>query len=154
MREILFRGKRRCNGEWVYGNLVVDKNYNPHIVPKDYFYEDGHHLQYCDDTDRPVFIDAETIGQFTGLTDKNGTKIFEGDIVQFGDNTKCEVKWGEYSHSKCDEYECEHYGWYVAHKRRNYVENTGYDLWDVASYITVIGNVHDNPELIGGADNG
>lgn len=131
MREILFRGKRLYNGEWVYGNLVVTKNDKPHIVSKDYFYEDGHHLQYCDDTDRPVFIDTATVGQFTGLTDKNGTKIFEGDIVE---NNEC---LGVVEYSEED-------AMYTV-----MFNETLYDFgWIGAKMCEVIGNIHDNPELL------
>ena len=114
MRDILFRGKRIDNGEWVYGNLIR----------------------------RNVCVEEwelipETVGQYTGLDDKYGGKIFEGDVMH----------WDS------------HWGWYVGYEngafrriplndiqrinwRHHTLQQEGLDTWEI------IGNIYDNPELM------
>ena len=138
-REMLFRGKRLDDGEWVYGYLSKWptrgwKNLSTIIVP-----EDGLH----DGMAEQVEVDLNTIGQYVGLTDKNGQKVFEGDILAFySDYHEKEivdgvVKYGEFNCTCCDGV----YGWYI----------DGGDirkLGDTNTRLYVVGNIHDNPELL------
>ena len=122
MREILFRGKRADNGEWVYGSLITERNmFDGNLMTM--------HIQDIEEPYDDNLIDDETVGQFTGLTDKNGVKVFEGDIVRIFDGEYCSVVI-KYSNEQ---------GSFT-------VDDTSLHYW--VSDIEVIGNVHDNPELL------
>lgn len=130
MREILFRGKREDNGEWVYGFYVrlLDVAGSVHrlYVPADN--PDEHNAVFD--------IVPETVGQFTGLTDKNGNRIFEGDIVEtFSEDG--------YSLVGYDNIETE-----FGLKFYSYNSYSGLGRDYMSREIEIIGNIHDNPELL------
>ena len=116
MREILFRGKMIYGGEQQYGNLKVSLKGIAIITPDETVL--GKYGQ----------VDPETVGQYTGIDDKNGTKIFEGDIVILPDIYRNELAVIKY----CDS----------AFKAFN--ENFAYQIWGVE----VIGNIYDNPDML------
>ena len=138
MRENLFRGKRH-NGDWVFGNLFIpDKKEAP--------------TEICIGTNviRITYdVIPETVGQYTGLTDKNGKKIFEGDIVKDSSGKVGIVTFGNGtfdSGSYC------YYGWHIKDKDGLIDHNELY-LYDEYEWYEVVGNIHDNPELLkGGAE--
>ena len=119
MREILFRGKLKVDngehkkGDWVFGDLVRIK--------------DG------EKTSTMIYgfgeVDPSTVGQYTGLTDKNGKKIFEGDILKFGDFVYS-IEWKE-----------DRLGYGYAERADRMLEQDG-------GHCTIIGNIHENPELL------
>lgn len=137
MREILFRGKRTDNGKWECGDLLSPNEFNaiPHIVYIDYLNEYGE----IGEISTPVI--PETVGQYTGLTDKNGVKIFEGDIVH------CVSKLD--SADMVVIFECGQFRMVISEKYHEYQTNTGY--YDINCFEKeVIGNIHDSPELLEG----
>lgn len=137
MREILFRGKREDTNEWVYEYLSKSRN----VMGK---------LQICIDYEEngvmcSSLVFCDTVGQYTGLTDKNGKKIFEGDIAQFkrfedsyvgkivfNQNTAGFEFWWNITVGA--------YGEKATHKAN----------LSVCDEIEIIGNIYDNPELLEG----
>lgn len=124
MREILFRGKRVDNGEWVQGYPC---RYGWTGKEKDYIIPDYASALYTAE------IDPETVGQYTGLTDVNGNKIFEGDIVSSGTINPYTISFNQtlccFYLKRCD------------------LECGGFFTAGDAKCIEVIGNIYDNPEL-------
>ena len=157
MREILFRGKSADDGRWVEGSLIITT-----IEPADGAPYKHYHIEA---TTIGVFpnefmsgvtetVNPETVGQFTGLTDKNGKKIFEGDIIRSNNGKQScvsVVKFGEYFpqmfYKMLD--------MYIPGKRK--LQANGFFAVSVdkkeemilfqSPCVTVIGNIHDNPEL-------
>ena len=124
MREILFRGKKIDNDEWTYGF------YFEHSIDgqKDSYIK----YQTFDEGFVTNEVVADTVGQYTGLTDKNGKKIFEGDILLKGFE-KVLVKWNA---NQC------RWGIYS-----NNYEICGFNE-STQGYFEVIGNINDNSELL------
>lgn len=126
MREILFRGK--FGNEWKYGFLSIE--------PKGLVIKEP----YKNESSNVWHIDADTVGQYTGLTDKNGTKIFDGDIVKYGDtvhNVVFEQRNGT-----------AYFGLVYST-----LETLSFGYYQDLKQIEVIGNIYDNPELVGGEEN-
>ena len=143
MREIKFRGKRIDNGEWVHGDLfqkkdglvAIRRNYHtwaegPYDLPDPSDYED-------------YIVYPGTVGQFTGLKDRNSKEIYEGDIVKFHFMTSnsCSTKlfptekfFGKITMNKYNHWSIFSNGMEI------HIENA-------IKYGEVIGNIHDNPEL-------
>lgn len=141
MREILFKAKRIDNGEWVEGYLVKACQ---NTYPNGYEIIDAHGINYDElDCWQPFFIsyevDEKTICQYTGITDKNGNKIWENDIIRHEDLTNGRyifreqpvknsyVKWNK----SCTRFE----------------RSDGGSLYH-SKKVEVVGNIFDNPDLL------
>lgn len=135
MREILFRAKainrdegyhrtNYKNGDWVYGLIsrLYDERFS--ILPAEMTNEDGV---------SGIEIDHNTVGQYTGLIDRKGNRIFDGDIVKWDGTEISNIRY-------CD-------GVYRLCNAKGYY---GVSLHNHYSYVEVIGNIHDNPELMKG----
>lgn len=134
MHDIEFRGKRTDNGEWVYGYVCrygwTGKE-NTYILPN---YASALYS---------IEVNPETVGQYTGLKDKNGTKIFEGDIV----DVLYDVNYIGVATERIGVFEVVHNGCFMGQKggvRYHFIPS---------DECTVIGNIYDNPELLGGNNN-
>lgn len=120
MRDILFRGKRKDTGEWVYGNYLYDGVYKKHYLTKP--------GEFCGE------VIPETVGQYAGMKDKNGNKIFEGDFVRYAN--------------------CVHKVVFESRNGNGYfgIVISEIETWPFgsspANQMEVIGNIHDNPEML------
>jgi hypothetical protein len=130
MRDILFRGKLEretstgeCAGDWVYGGFMLGKDGRPYVMEK------------CGKVLRFHPVVPETVGEYTGLTDKNDSPIFEGQIVKLTapkhrpQNAAVVFKDGSFM---------------LEMEARGYTFLSGCD----SSQLGIIGNVHDNPDLL------
>ena len=133
MREILFRGKRTINGDWVYGDFVHG---NERKSLRD--------IIFVYDSETQSFnyyeINQSTLGQYTGLTDKNGKRIFEGDIVKAQD----EILGSPFCDGMNGKVVYDEAAYFIELKDHM---NSQW-LYDECAVYEVIGNIHDNPELL------
>ena len=132
-RTIKFRGKRIDNGQWVYGDVLQWMSGDVEIAPMEF--------------DNIVWtIDPNTVGQYTGLKDKNGKEIYEGDIMCLSDRG---------SHKEKVIVEHGLYGWtFYNPKTATFYSDGSHSYYAIENYRFMfgtgvcIGNIHDNPELL------
>lgn len=115
MREIVFRAKREDNNQWVYGSLII--------------YPDGKMSIFVTKTAREFYVKPATIGEYTGITNANGQKIYEGDIIDVA-GYPSQVE--------------QHSGMWMAVKGNN----VGHTIQTTS--MEILGNIHDTPYLLKG----
>lgn len=137
MKKILFRGKRVDNGEWLDGNLVT--------------YPSGTYKIVITTSRQPIFgtlkeVIPETVGQYTGLEDKEKNRVFTGDVVKNDCGDIGLICLGTYK-----VWSTAHFGFYIDwHNDKHLRPDILY--WFDEDRVSVIGNIHDTPELLEDSD--
>lgn len=128
IREIKFRGKKADDGEWLYGDLMHDNIGGRYIYPIN-----------AENLYKENKVDSKTVGQFTGLYDKNGEMVYEGDIVHLDawEPHAMQVKFIEGAFVLADN---DGDGRYLGDI--HYINHAG------VNQCTILGNIHDNPKLL------
>ena len=149
MREILFRAKRKDNGEWIEGFTLFKPDQHLYMFKTalgEITYDLHYNITAITGRKEPFFVEVipETVGQYTGLTDRNGVKIFEGDVVRECDKN-CAIEEFRYDIGKV---------FYHEKDARFLLTSQRFpDCWanmSVYREYEVIGNIYDNPELLKG----
>lgn len=133
-RDILFRGKQVSDGEWIEGYVFpqcIDGGYAPLCITTEPICAND----YSEILGDWAVVDSSTVGQYTGLTDKNGKKIFEGDIVKL-------ANWGSNYFAKVEYDEGSFWVVNLDVQIPNYLGSIS------KKYIEVVGNIYDNFELL------
>ena len=125
MREIKFRGKSLETGEWIFGDLIENQG-------RFFIYKASSETTFKDDDDGQIVlvakeVDQKTVGQYVGIRDATGQKIYDGDIIRDWRGVR-EVKFEIFDNRQ------------------------GYEIELDDSDLEVIGNIHDNPELLKGGE--
>ena len=130
MREILFRGRSMAQGsDWLYGDVLL--------------YENSAQIwETINGRKHNSVVSIKTVGQFTGLKDKKGNKIFEGDIVTHF------INWLGKRVCGVVNYDCKIASWVVDFTEKENKESDFLANWVSGNACEVIGNIHDNPELL------
>ncbi len=156
MREIIFRGKQKDNGVFIEGDLIQISEGRKFIIDNKFgacIDDKGNFIN----TEAPFVCEVlpETVGQYTGLTDKNGTKIFEGDIVKFIHKNKLKPYddlISPFYESYSRNYKIEYTNTFARYGLR-FINGSIHFPCKQSTLLMydceVIGNIHDNPELLG-----
>ena len=129
MREILFRGNRMDNGEWVYGYYV---HIGPVSCQRAYIIPEYASALYVNE------VYPSTVGQYTGLKDKNGKRIFDGDVAKVLQGKDKDIAYVGFENG----------AFMLYPKTGNIYERTLWEYWYNDWDVDVIGNITDNPELL------
>lgn len=136
MRTIKFRGKEIRTNQWVYGDFRMPPKKYPMIT----IWEESRLIPHCIE----FLVLPESVGQFTGLHDKNGKEIYEGDIVNlvnYGERGDALVLWNQ-----------DLGAWCLQLRYEPRVGSKTLGSWQEEEVLEVIGNIHDNPELLKGGE--